>query len=52
MFTAPLERVRDDVLEIVGFVHPDARRFIEGAHRIDEVLARRSDVVDRGWAVI
>lgn len=52
VFAAPLARVRDDVLEIAGFVHPDAHGFIDGAHRIDEVLARRSDVVDRGRAVI
>ena len=52
VFTAPLGRVRDDVLEIAGFVHPDAHGFIDGAHRIDDVLARRSDVVDGGRAVI
>ncbi|MCJ1712726.1 hypothetical protein [Curtobacterium sp. VKM Ac-2922] len=49
---APLERIRDDVLEIAGFVHPEAERFIRGASRIDDVLARRSHVLENGNAMI
>ncbi|OIH95490.1 hypothetical protein [Curtobacterium sp. MCBA15_001] len=49
---APLERVRDDVLEIAGFIDTDAEQFLRGAHRIDEVLARRDCVIDEGRAVI
>lgn len=49
---APLGRIRDDVLEIAGFVHPEAEQFIRGAHRIDEVLARKGDVLGLGNAMI
>lgn len=38
--STPLRLFRDDVIAIAGYVHPDAAAFIEGAHRIDEALAR------------
>lgn len=50
--TAPVELIRDDLIEIAGAVHPDAAAFIRGAHRIDDVLARRRAAVESGQCVV
>ncbi|MGN8049234.1 hypothetical protein ACTJKO_06050 [Curtobacterium sp. 22159] len=49
---APLEQIRDDVIAIAGFVHPEAAALIAGAHRVDEVLARKRIAVATGASVI
>lgn len=50
--TAPLERIRDDVIAIAGFIAPDAAALIHGAHRIDDVLARKREAIETGASVI
>ena len=50
--TAPLEQIRDDIIAIAGFVAPDAAALIDGAHRIDAVLARKQEAVETGASVI
>lgn len=50
--TAPVERVRDDIVAIAGFIDPHASALIAGAHRIDEVLERKRVAVETGRCVI
>lgn len=52
IFAAPLTRIRDDLVEVAGYVHPDARRLIRGAQRIDTVIDRKREVVSLGRAVV
>lgn len=46
--SAPLAAIRDDVIAIAGYVHPDAAAFISGANRIDGALARREASIGAG----
>ncbi|NQW89985.1 hypothetical protein HQQ88_06715 [Curtobacterium sp. VKM Ac-2861] len=49
---APLERIRDDIVAIAGYVDHDAAAFIAGAQRIDAVIARKRIAVSSGASVI
>ncbi|WP_284754987.1 hypothetical protein [Curtobacterium sp. ME-Dv--P-122a] len=49
---APLAAIRDDIVAIAGAIDPDAATFIAGAHRIDDVLARKRVAVSTGASVI
>ncbi|WP_260212645.1 MULTISPECIES: hypothetical protein [unclassified Curtobacterium] len=49
---APLERIRDDIIAIAGYVDHDAAAFIAGAQRIDAVVARKQIAVSSGASVI
>ncbi|WP_420369114.1 hypothetical protein [Curtobacterium sp. L1-20] len=49
---APVERIRDDLVAIAGFIHSDAAALIAGAQRIDAVLARKRTAVETGASVI
>ncbi|MCE0456518.1 hypothetical protein [Curtobacterium flaccumfaciens] len=44
--------IRDDIVAIAGAIDPDAAAFITGAHRIDDVLARKRMAVSTGASVI
>ena len=48
IFRAPLEQLRDDLVSIAGYVHPDAASLIRDAQRIDDVLARKVEAISRG----
>lgn len=50
--SAPLGRIRDDLLAVAGYIHPDAAAFIAGAHRIDEAFARQEAAIGSGACVI
>lgn len=52
IYAAPLARIRDDLVDIAGHVHPEAAEFIQGAHRIDEVIERMQQVISSGACVI
>lgn len=47
-----LERVRDDIVRLAGFVDPDAASYVAQAHRIDDALARRDLALRSGRSVI
>ncbi|RFA11029.1 hypothetical protein B7R54_01070 [Subtercola boreus] len=48
IFRAPIERLRDDLIGIAGYVHPEAARLISECQRIDQVLARKHEAIRRG----
>lgn len=48
IFAAPLEQIRDDVVRVASYIHPDAVTFIEGCSRIDEVLERKQAAIGAG----
>jgi hypothetical protein len=52
IFRASHARIRDNIIRIAGFVHPEAATFIERCHRIDHVLGRKQAAVDWGQNVI
>jgi hypothetical protein len=52
VFAAPLERIRDQITGLAGFVDPAAAEFITGTHRIDDALARKHVALTHGRSVI
>jgi hypothetical protein len=49
---ASLARMRERIIRLAGWVHPDAALLIGGMDRVTEVLARRRVAVDLGECVI
>jgi len=52
VFDAPLERIRVDLVAVARAVDLDAATLIGSAQRIDAVLARKRDAIERGCTVI
>ena len=48
IFRAPLEQLRDDLITIAGYVHPDAAKLVREAQRIDHVLDRKIVAISSG----
>ncbi|MCB0930079.1 MAG: hypothetical protein KDB70_19690 [Mycobacterium sp.] len=48
IYRSPLQQLHDDILEIAGMVHPDARQFIESHSRAQEVIDQLQEAVTTG----
>ncbi|MEB3052112.1 hypothetical protein KV112_20585 [Mycolicibacter sp. MYC123] len=48
IYRSPLQNLYDDIREIAGMVHPDARQFIESHSRAQEVIDQLKEAVSTG----
>jgi hypothetical protein len=52
IYSAPVERILDDMIDIAGYVHEDAAVLIDGAERVRTTLVRMRSAVGTGECCI